>query len=331
MKSRVLYFQAPRRIELRTEDVSAPGPGEVLVETELSAISAGTELLLYRGEVAAGTALDENLPSLAGTVRYPLVYGYAAVGKVVAHGEGAPSELLGRRVFAFEPHRSHFLARASDVHLVPDTVPAECAVLLPTFETAVGFLQDARPILGERVLVVGQGVVGLVTTALLARFPLARLSTVDRWEARRRLSIELGAARSCAPEDLDERDFDLTFELSGSPEALDLALTATGYEGRVIVGSWYGDKRVEVDLGTHFHRGRLRIQSSQVSRLSGSLLSRWTKERRMEVALGALAEHPKGALRTLISHRFPIERAPEAYRLLDERGQECLQVLLTYT
>jgi alcohol dehydrogenase len=328
MKSRVLYFQGPRRIELRTEDVSEPGKDEVLVETEVSAISAGTELLLYRGEVPSGTALDENLSSLAGSASFPFAYGYAAVGKVVALGERAPSDLLGRRVFAFEPHRSHFLARASELIVVPDEIPSDRAVLLPTFETAVGLVQDARPMMGERALVVGQGVVGLVTTALLARFPLGRLVTVDRWEPRRRLSIEVGAARSCAPENLEERDFDLTFELSGSPSALDLALAATGFEGRVVVGSWYGGKRAQVDLGTHFHRGRLRILSSQVSRLSGHLLSRWTKERRMGVAVQALAGT---SLEAWISHRFPIERAAEAYRLLDESGSDCLQVLLTYT
>lgn len=328
MKARVLYFQAPRRIELRGEDVPEPGKGEVLVETELSAISAGTELLLYRGEVEPGAALDENLASLVGTASYPFAYGYAAVGRAKACGEGAPLELVGRRVFAFEPHRSHFLARASELRLVPDEVPSECAVLLPTFETAVGFVQDGRPIMGERVLVVGQGVVGLVTTALLARFPLARLVTVDRWEPRRRLSIEMGAALSLAPEDLDERDFDLTFELSGAPSALDVAVRATGFEGRVIVGSWYGGKRAELDLGTHFHRGRLHILSSQVSRLSGHLLSRWTKERRMDVALESLRSLPTD---DLISHRIPLERAAEAYRLLDESPEDCLQVLLTYT
>jgi len=322
MKARVLYFQAPRRIEIRDEDVSEPGDGEVRIETELSAISAGTELLLYRGQLPPGTILDDSLPSLSGAVRYPLAYGYAVVGRVVS------GELRGRRVFAFEPHRSSFLARPETLHLVPEDVPSESAVLLPTVETAVGLVHDARPVMGERVLVVGQGVVGLVTTALLARFPLARLVTVDRLEPRRRISIEVGAARSCPPEDLDESDFDLTFELSGSPEALDVALAATGFEGRVIVGSWYGDKRADVDLGTHFHRGRLSILASQVSRLSGHLLSRWTKERRMEVALHAVGRLP---IPNLVSHRFPIEHAAEAYRLLDESPEDCLQVLLTYT
>ena len=326
MKARVLYFQAPRRIEIRDQDVSEPGEGEVRIETDLSGISAGTELLLYRGQLPGGTILDEALPSLSGKVDYPLAYGYAVIGRVVAQGTGV-GDLLGRRVFAFETHRSAFLARPEELQLVPEDVPSESAVLLPTVETAVGLVHDARPLMGERVLVVGQGIVGLATTALLSRFPLARLVTVDRWEPRRRLSVELGAASSVSPEDLDERDFDLTFEVSGSPEALDVAVTATGIEGRVIVGSWYGGKRAPLDLGTHFHRGRLSLRSSQVSRISPRLSARWTKERRFQVALEAAARLPA---RKLVSHRFPIERAAEAYRLLDESPDDCLQVLLTY-
>ncbi len=328
MKAKVLYFQAPRRIEIRDEEVTGPGWGEVRIETELSAISAGSELLLYRGQIHQGTPLDESLPSLGGRARYPLAYGYALVGRVVALGEGTPADLLGRRVFAFEPHRGSVLSRPEALHLVPEELASESAALLPTLETAVGLVHDARPLMGERVLVVGQGVVGLVTAALLGQFPLARLVTVDPWERRRRLSVLLGADRSAGPEELDERDFDLTLEVSGSPEALDVAIAATGLEGRVVVGSWYGDQRADVDLGTHFHRGRLSIRSSQVSRLSPHLLGRWTKERRMKAAIHAAARLP---LPDLVSHRFPIERAAEAYRLLDQSPEKCLQVLLTYT
>ncbi len=207
-------------------------------------------------------------------------------------------------------------------------MPFESAALLPTFETAVGLVHDARPLMGERVLVVGQGVVGLITTALLSRFPLSRLLTVDRWEERRRLSVELGADRSVDPKDLDETDFDLTLEVSGSPAALELAVAATGLEARVVVGSWYGDKPAGIALGTHFHRRRIRILSSQVSRLAPHLSARWTRDRRMQLALEAIESLPAGKL---VSHRFPIERAADAYRLLDESPENCLQVLLTYT
>lgn len=327
MKARVLVFQAPRRIEIRDEDLREPGKGEVQVETEISAISAGTELLIYRGQLSPSTALDDTLPSLSGFASYPLAYGYAAVGRVVARGEGASDDFLGRRVFAFETHRSSFLARPEVLRLVPEDIPSESAAFLPTMETAVGLIHDARPMMGERVLVVGQGVVGLVTTGLLSRFPLARLVTVDRFERRRRASVDLGAQRSVAPEDLDENDFDLIVELSGSPEALEVAVGAAGLEGRVIVGSWYGDKRADLGLGTHFHRGRISIRASQVSRLPPHLLARWTKDRRMGVALEALSAVP---VKDLVSHRYPIERAAEAYRLLDEAPESCLQVLLTY-
>jgi 2-desacetyl-2-hydroxyethyl bacteriochlorophyllide A dehydrogenase len=322
MKVRVLYFLAPRRIEIRNESLGEPAPGDVRVETELSAISAGTELLLYRGELSSSTALDETLPSLEGSASYPLAYGYAAVGRVVSAGD-----LHGRRVFAFETHRSGFVSRAASLRVVPDAMDSASAALLPTFETAVSLVQDAQPLLGERVLVLGQGVVGLATTALLSRFSLTRLTTVDRWEARRRLSLELGAHRSVAPENLDENDFDLVIEVSGSPETLDLAIGAAGIESRVIVGSWYGEKRAALGLGTHFHRGRIRVQSSQVSRIAPSLSARWTKERRLRLALDAIDTVAAGKL---VSHRFPIERAEDAYRLLDESPESCLQVLLTY-
>jgi threonine dehydrogenase-like Zn-dependent dehydrogenase len=317
MRARVLYFVAPRQVELREEPLPDPAEGELTVETELSAISAGSELLLYRGEIPKETPLDENLPSLPGTAGYPVAYGYSLVGR----------DSRGRRVFAFQTHRSAFVGPPGQLHLLPESLPSEAAALLPTLETAVSLVHDARPLYGERVLVVGQGVVGLALTFLLARFPLERLSTVDRWERRRRASLALGAADSFRPETLEERDFDVTFEVSGSSEGLDLALAAAGDEGRIVVGSWYGGKRANVDLGTHFHRGRLRILSSQVSRIAPELRQRIGRERRFRMALEAASALPFGEL---VSHRFPIERASEAYRLLDERPEECLQVLLTY-
>lgn len=320
MTRRSVVFAAPGRIEVANDAVPSPGDGEVRVRTIVSSISAGTELHLYRGDISEGVLLDESLPSLQEPLRYPTTYGYASVGEVV---DG------GRRVFAFQPHVSHYVAREDELYDIPEDLSLEAAALWPSAETAVNLVLDARPLVGERVLVVGQGVVGLMTTALLARFPLAELSSVDPIESRRAASERRGAGRSVHPDDVsDLADFDLTLELSGTSAGLDVAIAATGFEGRVVVGSWYGDKPVPVDLGTHFHRGRLHLISSQVSHLGPALRSRWTKERRMQVAAASLSN---ALAEELVTHRFPVERAAGAYALLDEHPERCLQVLLTYT
>ena len=320
MTRRSVVFQAPGRIEVANDDIPYPGDGEVLVRTLVSGISAGTELHIFRGDIPEGVALDESLPSLQEPFRYPTTYGYASVGDVVEDG---------RRVFAFRPHLSHYIARDDELYELPESVSLERAALWPTAETAVNLVLDARPLVGERVLVVGQGVVGLVTTSVLSRFPLEALCSVDPIEARRAASIRCGASRAIAPDESSTlHDFDLAIELSGSSSGLDLAIAATGFEGRVVVGSWYGGAPAPVDLGTHFHRGRLQLISSQVSHIGSPLVSRWTKKRRMEVASAALESVPADEL---VTHRFPVERAADAYALLAEHPESCLQVLLTYT
>ena len=325
MTRRSVVFAASRRIEVANDDIPSPREGEVLVRTLVSGISAGTELHVYRGDISEGVLLDESLPSLQEPFRYPASYGYASVGEVVDEG---------RRVFAFQPHVSHYVAREDELYELPEDLSSEAAALWPSVETAVNLVLDARPLVGERVLVVGQGVVGLATTSVLSRFPLGELWTVEPIESRRAASERCGAGRSFHPDEADDAGvlerFDLTIELSGSAEGLNLAIGATGFEGRVVVGSWYGDKPVPVDLGTHFHRGRIQLSiiSSQVSHIGSPLLSRWTKKRRMQVASRLLASLPS---KELVTHRFPVERAAEAYALLDEHPERCLQVLLTYT
>jgi threonine dehydrogenase-like Zn-dependent dehydrogenase len=320
MTRRSVVFAAPGRIDVANDAIPSPGDGEVLVRTLVSGISAGTELHVYRGDISEGVLLDESLPSLQEPLRYPTTYGYTSVGEVVNDG---------RRVFAFQPHVSHYVAREDELFELHAELSSEAAALWPSAETATNLVLDARPLVGERVLVVGQGIVGLMTTSLLARFPLAELSSIDPIESRRVVSERRGAGRSVHPDDAsDFEDFDLTIELSGTAAGLDLAIAATGFEGRVVVGSWYGDKPVPVDLGTHFHRGRLRLISSQVSHLGSALRSRWTNKRRMQVAANSLSN---ASAEELVTHRFPVERAGEAYALLDEHPERCLQVLLTYT
>ena len=329
MKRQALFFTAPFTLALREEELPPPGAGQALVQTELSAISAGTEMLVYRGQTPAGVAVDATIAALDGDFAYPLKYGYAVVGRVIAVGPGVEHTWLDRTVFAFNPHESHFLAPVEALIPLPDGIDSAAAVFLPNMETAVSLLMDGRPVIGERVAVVGQGVVGLLTTMLLAAMPLAALTTVDPLAERQQWARRLGAV-ALSPEEAaatQAATADLTYELSGAPRGLDLAISLTGDFGRVVIGSWYGSKPVALDLGGRFHRAHMRLIGTQVSNLAPEWGGRWTKRRRLEVAWEMIRRcRPQ----QLITHRLPLARAAEAYRLLDEQPQQAIQIVLTY-
>lgn len=328
MKRQALVFTGPRRVEVVDETLTAPPPGHLQVKAAVSAISAGTELLAFRGQIAPGLALDETLGALGGTFQFPFRFGYASAGEVVAIGEGVDPSWMGARVFAYHPHASLFVAPVADVVRVPGSLPFETAVLLASMETAVNLALDGRPLLGERVAVVGQGVVGLLLTALLGRFPLERLLAVEERPVRSIAAFKLGAHEVRPPSlELPVGEFDLVYELSGDPAALDTAISLAGAEGRVIVGSWYGQKRAPVDLGGAFHRGRITIASSQVSRLAPGLSGRWDRARRFATAWSALALVD---VSKIVTHRFALAEAQQAYELLDRSPPEVVQVLLTH-
>jgi 2-desacetyl-2-hydroxyethyl bacteriochlorophyllide A dehydrogenase len=338
---RSLYFVGPREVQFRESALPAPSPGEVLVRTELSAISAGTEMLLYRGQFPQDMPLDETIGDLRGSPAYPLRYGYAAVGQVISLGTGVSDDWQDRHVFAFHAHESHFLARPADLLPLPPEMPLETAVFLPNMETAVSFLMDSRPVIGEQVAVFGQGVVGLLTTALLAGLPLAALVTVDAYPLRREWSLRLGAAAALDPADpvitaealrllsagSAYSGADLTLELSGNPAALDMAIAVTGFDGRVLIGSWYGRKSAALNLGGHFHRSQIRLISSQVSYVAPRWRGRFDKVRRLQIARQML---DRAQPARLITHRISFDHAANAYRLLDEDPGSALQVVLDY-
>jgi len=329
-----LEFAAPRRIELVAESLDSPAPGQALVRTLTSAISAGTELLAFRGQLGPDTPLDETLGALGrATFAFPFRYGYACVGEVVAVGQGVDTTWIGRRVFAFQPHATLFLAPVADLLRVPDGLDPERAALLAHMETAVNLILDGAPLYAENVLVIGLGTVGLLTTALLARFPLAVLAASEPLSHRTQAAGALAAPRPVVTgrdeilRALEPRGADLIYELSGNPAALDDAIAAAGHEARVVVGSWYGEKPAHVDLGGRFHRRRLRLLSSQVSHIGAALSARWDRQRRLDAAWSALGDID---VRPLISHRIPFEKAAAAYDLLDRSPEPVLQVLLDY-
>ncbi len=334
MQRAVLYFTAPGKVSIRSAKLPAPGTGQLLVQVTHSAISSGTEMLFYRGEIPAGLALDEQIEVLAGKFEYPFQYGYAAVGQVIAQGGAVTGDWLGRQVFGFQPHQSHFLSTVDQVIPLPEGLSAEAALFLPNMESAVSFVMDSRPVIGERVAVFGQGILGLLTTALLSRFPLGDLISFDRYELRRKTSLELGAQQSLDPamiapqvDGAGLQPFDLVYELSGNPAALDQAIAVTGFAGRVLIGSWYGSKRAAIDLGSSFHRNQIRLIGSQVSRIAPQWTGRWSKARRLETAWRMIERVDPAQL---ITDRFPFDQAAAAFERVDRRPQETMQVILEY-
>jgi 2-desacetyl-2-hydroxyethyl bacteriochlorophyllide A dehydrogenase len=329
MKARAVTFVAPRRVELREVEVPDPPEGHLLVATEWSGISSGTELLAYRGEVDPGLPLDETLGALAGTFTYPFRYGYSAVGRVV---RPAGPFREGQRVFAFHPHQDRFVADADGVVAVDDLDP-RAATLYPLVETAVQVSLDAAPRLGETAVVVGLGAVGILVAALLGRTGAVVLGSEP--EPARRAAAQAFGVRAVGPDEVGEavaaqtrgRGADLVVESSGSPPALAAALGLLVHEGTALVCSWYGTKPVPLPLGADFHRRRLALRSTQVSTLPAALTARWDRRRRAELAWRLTRELPLGALAT---HGFAFEQAAEAYACADRKGDGLIHAALRY-
>src|SRR5213079_3315710 len=232
-----------RSVELRTEELAEPGPDEVRVRAELSAISHGTEMLVYRGEVDADLALD--LPTLAGGYGFPLKYGYASVGRAVAVGREVRGLREGDLVFALHPHQDEYVVSESLVRRLPDRTAPEQGVFLANLETATNVVLDAKPRLGEVVAVFGQGVVGLLVTQLLRRSG-ARVIAVEPSALRRTFAERCGADSAIAPSDdallhalTAGRGADIAIDASGGPGALQQAIDSVAPEGTVVVCSWY--------------------------------------------------------------------------------------------
>jgi 2-desacetyl-2-hydroxyethyl bacteriochlorophyllide A dehydrogenase len=334
MSERALYFTGPGEVTIRETTVEQPAPDELAVETTVSGISAGSELLVYRGDAPSQMVADDTIDALEDDLSFPLRYGYAAVGEVIDVGASLEESWLGESVFAFAPHSTHCTESPDNLIRLPEDVTPEAATLLPSVETATNLVLDGQPHIGERAVVFGAGMIGLCTTHLLSSFPLAELIVVDPIAERRAIAEKFGADVAVDPAEIETAvggwepsGADLVYELSGRPQTLDDAIDVAGYDSRVIVGSWYGTKRAPLELGGRFHRDRIDISSSQVSTINPELRGRWDKRRRLETAMDALREL---TVEELISHQIPFSEAPKAYQLLEENPENALQVLLTY-
>lgn len=324
---RQLWFIAPYQVAVRSGPHSSIPADYVRVRTLCSAISAGTEMLVYRGQLPDELTLDASIAAMHTSPAYPLQYGYASVGVVEALGEDVDPQWLGKRVFSFAPHASHFFSTSNTLIELPAEVDVEDAVFLANMETAVNLVQDGRPVIGERVAVLGQGIVGLLLTGVLARFPLADLLAVEGIAARRELARQLGATNSCAPSQVDSDEADLIYEVSGVPEALNSAIDLAAYDSRIIVGSWYGKKSAAIELGGKAHRNRITISTSQVSTIAPQLSGRWSKARRFSVAWKMLKSIKPSRL---ITHRVSIHEAEYIYKQLHETPEQIVQAVFVY-
>jgi 2-desacetyl-2-hydroxyethyl bacteriochlorophyllide A dehydrogenase len=342
VNSRQLWFTQPGTVEIRQQTLPTLKPDEVLVRTLYSGISAGTEMLVYHGQIPSGMALDTGLETLKHhQACFPLQYGYAAVGRIEQLGQQVDPSWSGKVVFAFQPHASHFISTPAQLIMVPEKTDPLAAVFLANTETAVSLVLDGNPQLGEKVVVLGQGIVGLLLTAILAKFPLAGLYALDRFGGRRTRASNLGADMTCDPESTSDlaslkkklaresvgNGADLVYELSGVPEAINLAIELCGYSGRIVAGSWYGTRTAGLQLGGSFHRNRIRFSSSQVSTIAPELTGRWDKARRFDTAWQMIDQiRPE----SLVSHRIPFDSAAKAYQLLEKTPEQALQVVFEY-
>lgn len=286
------FWTSPGLGEIRPVDVGDPGPGQVRVRSLRSGISRGTETLVFRGQVPVGERHRMRAPHQDGDFPGPVKYGYLNVGVVEA---GAPA-LLGRTVFCLHPHQTAYVVPAADVTPVPDGVPTDRAVLAGTLETAVNALWDAAPLLGDRIAVVGAGMVGCCVARLAARIPGAEVVLVDVDPARAETAAALGVAFA-HPEDVDGAR-DVVLHASATAEGLQRSLDLLAPDGEVVDVSWYGDRPVTLTLGGAFHSGRLRVRGSQVGEVALARRHRRTRAERLALALTLLRDDAYDALLT---------------------------------
>lgn len=300
--ARAFWLRSPGLGELRDVTLPDPGEGEVLVRALYSGVSRGTETLVFRGGVPRSQYGVMRAPFQDGDFPAPVKYGYLSVGLV----EEGPDEFIGRTVFCLYPHQSRYVVPVNAVTVVPGSVPAERAVLAGTVETAVNALWDAAPLVGDRIAVVGGGMVGCSVAALLARFPGVRLQLVDADPARARTAEALGVDFASPSDALG--DCDLVVHASAGEQGLARSLELLAPEGTVLELSWYGDRRVSLPLGEAFHSRRLTVRSSQVGSVSPARRASRSYADRLALALDLLADP---ALDALITGESAFEELPD--------------------
>lgn len=316
-----LWYVRKGVAELRTVRLQPPGPTEAVVRTLYSGISRGTERLVFDGTIGQSEFERMRCPMQEGSFPFPVKYGYCATGVV----EDGPAGLVGRNVFALHPHQDYFVAPAAMLAPIPEQIPARRATLAANMETALNAVWDSGAGPGDRIVVVGCGVVGLLVASLAARLPGAAVTAVDMDASRRPLAASLGAA--FATPDRAPADADVIFHTSATGAGLNTAIKCAGLEGTIVEMSWYGSKPVQVELGGAFHSRRLKLVSSQVGMVSPGRRARWHHHRRLTAALNLL-DLP--ALDALVAEEIAFEDTPKRLPQIFAPGAQGLAPVIRY-
>ena len=315
------WLREPGVGELRREPLRRPGPDEVLVRTVRSGVSRGTETLVFRGGVPPSQYAAMRAPFQEGDFPGPVKYGYLSVGVV----EQGPARLRGRTVFCLYPHQTAYVVPARSVVVVPGDVPPARAVLAGTVETAINAAWDAAPLVGDRVAVVGAGMVGCCVARLLSRIPGADVTLVDLNPARADVAAGLGVHFALSNDAAGARD--LVVHTSATSAGLQLSLDLLAAEGEVIDLSWYGDAEVRLSLGGVFHSRRLGIRASQVGTVSPARAGRRTASERLALALELLRDP---AFDVLLTGASRFEELPEVMAQMACGGVDGVCHTITY-
>lgn len=300
-----LWSSGQHTAVLQSEPLTSPETGQVLVKALHSAISRGTESLVYAGAVPGSVSASMRAPFQQGDFGGPVKYGYLSVGVVAAVGDDADRHLLGRRVFCLYPHQDRYVVPREALTLVPDGVPSARAALAGVLEVAINVVWDTAPAFGDRIAVIGCGLVGASVAMVLSQFPLKRFTLVDPAPRSQDLAQSLGASWASAENVPGE--FDAVIHCSGTQEGLALGLSALAYEGEIIEASWFGQNSPQVPLGHDFHAKRLSIRCSQVSSVAAGNRARRTRADRMALAMDQLH---RPIYDHLITGRSPFDQLP---------------------